>query len=146
MKLKNYDNKLVRITTIDDNVYEGNCYHNSKDYDYHEFGVDEESLQIVCFIFYKSDIKKVELIDDFSDKYGLLEKESFESGIDIIEEVFESEEDEHKYRLLLYIEDHIDELKSYKNEMIKQLKTMIKYNYCEKVIKESKKLLKEIED
>ena len=89
MKLKNYDNKLVRITTIDDNVYEGNCYHNSKDYDYHEFGVNEESLQIVCFIFYKSDIKNVKLIDDFSDKYGLLEKESFESGIDIIEEVFE---------------------------------------------------------
>ena len=144
MKLKNYDDKLVRITAIDGNVYEGISYHNSKDYDFHEFGVNEESLQIVCFIFYKSDIKKVEVIDEFSDKYGLLEKEIFESGIDFIEEVFESEEDEHKYRLLLYIEDNLDNFNIDKTEMIKQLNTLIKYNNNENVKTEANKLLKKL--
>ena len=147
MNLKKYDEKLVRISCIDGKDYEGICYYNSNEYNYHEYGVDEDGLQIACFLFYKSDIKKVVLLDNFSDKYGLIEKEAFEDGIDLIEEIFEREEDEHIYRMLLYIKDHLSNCNVEKDKLIKLLDILIKYNEDERVIKESKniknKLIKE---
>ena len=140
MKLRKYDNKLVRIKCIDGNEYEGLCCHNSADYDYHEFGRDEDSLQMVCFIFYKSDIIDIKIIDKFSDKYGTLEKEIYESGIDFIDEVFESEEDEHIIRLLLYIKD-LDDIKD-KEELNKLLEKLVKYNDNERIVELAKELLK----
>ena len=47
MKLKKYDNKCVRILDIFGNEYEGNCVYNDREYNYHEFGRDEECLQIL---------------------------------------------------------------------------------------------------
>ncbi len=136
--LKKYDNKKVRIQCIDGNTYEGLSEYNSKDYDYHEFGRDEESLQLMVYLFFKSDIKKIEIIDEYSDKYGLLEKEIVEDEI-FIEEVFESECNEDIYRLLLCIKDKFNELKD-KDEVIKQLNYLLKYNKD----KEIHELVKEI--
>ena len=46
MKLNKFDNKKVKIECIDGNTYEGLCSYNSLDYNFHEFGRDEECLQI----------------------------------------------------------------------------------------------------
>ena len=73
MKLKKYDDKLVRITTIDDEVFEGICSYNDKEYNEFEFGKKEESLQMIYFMFYKGAIKNVEILDDWSKKYDYFE-------------------------------------------------------------------------
>lgn len=140
MILSKYNNKLVRITDIFGDVFEGICIYNDKEYTYHEFGKNEESLQLPSMLFYKSIIKKVEVIDNFSSPHGKLEEMVVEDGIDMIEEVFYCEEDEHIYRLLLCLEDNLNSI-DYQKELIKYLKEIVKYNKTEKVITESRKLL-----
>ena len=140
MNLKKYDDKLVRITDKFNDVFEGICMYNDKDYTEHEFGKNEESLQLPSMLFYKGIIKKVEELDKFSSPYGKLEELVVEDGIDMIEEVFYCEEDEHIYRLLLCLEDNLNSI-DYQKELIKYLKEIVKYNKTEKVITESRKLL-----
>lgn len=140
MNLKKYDDKLVRITDKFNDVFEGICMYNDKDYTEHEFGKNEESLQLPSMLFYKSIIKKVEELDKFSGPYGKLEELVVEDGIDMIEEVCYCEEDEHIYRLLLCLEDNLNSI-DYQKELIKYLKEIVKYNKTEKVITESRKLL-----
>ena len=139
MNLKKYDDKLVRITDKFNDVFEGICMYNDKDYTEHEFGKNEESLQLPSMLFYKSIIKKVEELDKFSSPYGKLEELVVEDGIDMIEEVCYCEEDEHIYRLLLCLETHLNDI-DYSNELIKLLEMLLKYNENEKVKKEAKKL------
>ena len=71
--LKKYDNKLVQIKCIDGKIYEGVSTYNSQDYTFHEYGKDEESLEIFHFLFYKNDIKKINIIDKFSEPFGEIE-------------------------------------------------------------------------
>ena len=104
MNLSKYDKKLVRITDKFNDIYEGICYYNSFEYNEHEYGVNEDSLEILQFSFYESIIKKVEEIDSI-DKYGYIEKLIIEDDIDFIEDVLYSEEEENIYRLLLCIEE-----------------------------------------
>ena len=131
MNLKKYDNKLVRITDIDDNQYEGLCVYSNEEFNECEYGTCEESLDIICIKFYKSNIKNVEIIKEFSREYDELEELITSFGDDLIEEVFDSEEDEHIYRLLKYIKD--------KNIKIdKKLLDLLKYNKDERIIKISK--------
>lgn len=105
MALAKYDNKLIRITDTDNNQYEGICSHSNTEFNECEYGTNEESLDILCIKFYKSNIKKVEIIERFSSDYGKLEELIVDSGTDLIDEVFDSEEDEHIYRLLQFIMD-----------------------------------------
>lgn len=113
MKLSKYDNKRVRIVTKQGEIFEGICSHNSRDYTFHEFGRDEESIQLPYFLFYKKDVKKIEILPDdgpnggYSGRYGLLEETVILDGEDAIEEVLSCEEDEHIRRLLTCIEDHL---------------------------------------
>ena len=140
MKLVDYDNKLVRIECIDGNTYEGYCSHNSRDYNYHEYNRDIEGVQLLPFLFFKDDIKKIEVIKDFSDKkYGTLEKEIFKEGIELIDEVLSSEDNIHIYRMLLCIKDNYKELKN-KEKLNKILDDLIKYNNDERVVRESKNI------
>ena len=128
MNITKYDDKLVRITDKDNNQYEGICYYNNKDFNDCEYGRNEESLDITCIKFYKSFIKKVEIINSFSNEYGKLEELIVEDGDDLIDEVFNSEEDEHIYRLLKYIVD--------KNIKVgnKLLLDLLKYNKDKRII------------
>ena len=137
--LKLYDNKLVKLND-GDRVYEGICSYYCEEYNYHEYGVEEESLQLGSIIFYKSSIKKIELIDNYTSKYGSLEELTIESGIDLIDEVFESENNDHIYRLLLCIKDKFDTFYE-KDELIKLLENLIKYNKDDKIIKVAKSIL-----
>ena len=125
MNLIKYDGKLVRITDINNDQYEGICSYNNKEFNECEFGTNEESLDIICIKFYKSDIKEVEIIDKFSKEYGKFEESIIDS--DLIDEVFVREEDEHIYRLLKYIVD--------KNIKIdKELLDLLKYNKDKRII------------
>ena len=127
MNLINYDGKLVRITDINNDQYEGICSYNNEEFNECEYGTNEESLDIICIKFYKSDIKKVEIIDKFSKDYSKFEESIIE--YDLIDEVFVREEDEHIYRLLKYIVDKnikidkklLDLLKNSKDKRIMNL-------------------------
>ncbi len=120
MKLNKYDQKLVRITSTD-NVYEGYALYNSSEYNEHEYGVNEDSLELLDILFYKSYIKKVEEIDSFSDDYGPLEELILDSGVDFIEEELESEYDIHTIRLLRCIKDKYENKKDLKDILNKLL-------------------------
>ena len=129
MNLKRYDNKCIRLVDGLGDIYEGVARHDSRDYNFHEYGKDEESIQMSHTIFFKSFIKKIDIIDSFSDKYGLLEESLIESGIDMVDEVLTSEEDISITRLLFCIEDRINILsKNEKDELVKILDVFIKNN------------------
>ena len=149
MKLSKFDLKCVRVTDIFGSVYEGYCVYNNKDYNESEYGKREESLQILNFIFYKSIIKSVESLESvntpyghFSNKYGNLEKEIVEEGKIFVEDIVDYEDDIHVYRVLLYIEDHLDKINDYKDDFINMLKSLQKYNKNKDVLNEVDKLLK----
>ena len=75
MNLKQYDNKCVKITDIDDNVFEGNSTFNDKEYNEHEYGRNEDSLQILNILFYESYIKDIEVLKELkNDEYSMLEE------------------------------------------------------------------------
>ena len=135
MNLIKYDNRLIRITDICNNQYEGICSYNNEEYNECEYGVNEESLDIICIKFYKSDIKNVEIINEYSKEYGKLEELIVDSGNDLIDEVFESDEDEHIYRLLKYLLDK--NIKVDKELLLK----LLKYNKDERIISIVKTIL-----
>ena len=138
MKLSKYDNKKVRINDI----YEGIAMHNSLDYSEHEYARREEALQLGCTIFYKSDIDKIEVIDDYSSPYGKLEEEAFEDGISLIDEILSSEEDDYVYRLLLCIKNHIDKID---DEILNKIKEVYKYNDNLMIKEECKYIIEKVE-
>ena len=142
MKLSKYDNKLIKLVTVDNETFEGICTHNNIDYNESEYGVSEESIDIQCLKFYKSSIKEISIIDKFSSKYGLLEEVISKEGYDLIDEVFTNEDDTHILRELYYLEDHRDLINE---KIIKLIKDLIKYNKNEEVIKEANKIIKEYE-
>ena len=145
MNLKRYDNKCIRLVDGLGDIYEGVARHDSRDYNFHEYGKDEESIQMSHTIFFKSFIKKIDIIDSFSDKYGLLEESLLESGMDMVDEVLTSEDDISINRLLLCLEDKIKSLsKSDRDELMIILDTFIKYNDYENNVKEAIKIRKMI--
>lgn len=145
MNLKRYDNKFIRLVDGLGDIYEGVARHDSRDYNFHEYGKDEESIQMSHTIFFKSFIKKIDIIDSFSDKYGLLEESLIESGMDMVDEVLTSEDDISINRLLLCLEDKIKSLsKSDRDELMNILDTFIKYNDYEDNVKEAIKIRKMI--
>lgn len=143
MKLEKYDNKCIRLEDKFGDIYEGLCMFNNKEYNEHEYGVSEDSLVMSYTIFYKSMIKKIKIIDTFSEKYGKLEELVMKSGLDIVEEVLDSEDDISIYRLLLCLEDNISKITK-KEELSKQLENLINYNKDEKIIESAKKLLEKL--
>lgn len=145
MNLKRYDNKCIRLVDGLGDIYEGVARHDSRDYNFHEYGKDEESIQMSHTIFFKSFIKKIDIIDSFSDKYGLLEESLIESGMDMVDEVLTSEDNISINRLLLCLEDKINSFsKSDKDELKNILDTFIKYNDYEDNVKEAIKIRKMI--
>lgn len=100
MKLLKYDNKLVCIN----NEYEGYATYNHNEYNFHEYGRDEESIEISHIMFYKSDIDSIKIIKDFSGPYSKIE-ELISEDEDMVEQALEEDEDEiQKSRLLDFIE------------------------------------------
>ena len=117
MNLKNFDNKCVRITTVDGEVFEGIVSYLSREYVNHEYGKDEEVLNLTPILFGKSEIALVESLEEvegpfghYSEKYGLLERKCLDWGSDMIEEVLECEDDIQILRMLECLNDNLDEV------------------------------------
>ena len=73
MNLKKYDEKCIKIIDIFGYEYEGNAIYNNQEYTYHEFGRDEDSLQILNYLFFKETIKKIIVLENgFTNDYGYL--------------------------------------------------------------------------
>ena len=141
MNLIKYDNRFIRLVDGLGDIYEGVARYDSRDYNLHEYGKEEESIQMSHTIFFKSFIKKIEIIDSFSDKYGLLEESIIDLGMDMVDEILTSEEDVSINRLLLCLEDKIKTLsKNDIDELLKSLDVFIKYNNNENNVKEAIKI------
>ena len=108
MKLSKFDGQRVRVTTAWGDELDGICSHNSADYNFHEFGKDEEGLQFSALLLFKSDIKKIKrLKNGFPTPFGKLEELAAEDDADILEEVLFCEEDESVLRMLACLESRL---------------------------------------
>ena len=61
-----YDGKLVRVTDIDGRMFTGIAEAHSADYCLHEFGRDEEGLQVGEYLFFDSYTAKIEPLPDMA--------------------------------------------------------------------------------
>lgn len=105
MELKKYDDKIVRIITKNNEIFEGYCVYNNKEYNECEFGIKHDGLHMQGYlIITKNEIKELSIIKDYSSPYGLLEEMIVEDGIEAIEDTIEYDEDFFP-RLLNCIED-----------------------------------------
>lgn len=111
MNLSKFDNKLVKIIDTEDTVFEGYAVFNDKEYNYHEYGRNEDSLQILNIMFYESYIKSVEEIKEFSDKYGNLEELICDNDLDFAIDALDYDNKIHNERIKLYLKDNIDKFK-----------------------------------
>ncbi len=143
MKLSKYDNKCVKITCVDGKIYEGICQYNSHDYCYHEFGKDEEALEILHLLFYNSDIIKIRSIENHHGPYGKFSEPFGEVEIvtandfDLLEQALDIDEnEEHIYRILLCLENM-----KINDDIVKLLNNLVKYNYDDKIINKAKELI-----
>ncbi len=120
MNLMKYDNKCVRIIDLDNKVFEGNCYYNDKEYNNHEYGRNEDSLQILNIMFYESTTKDVKEIENLSNKeYGSLEESIIaDSDLDFIEDALDTDDQIHRDRLILCIKDNINKFDDRINEIV----------------------------
>ena len=64
----------VRIIDNEGNTIEGVCSNNDLETNEVLYGIKEESLILSCTHFKKNEIKSIEEITEFSNKYGYLEK------------------------------------------------------------------------
>lgn len=131
MNLKEYDDKIIRVITIDDEIYDGICSYNENEYNLLELGINEESLQILSYLFFPRDIKEVIELGEFKDDYGLLEEEIVSEGIDDITDAIEYTIDDHTYRILCCLEKH-PKFEN-KEEILDYIKS---YNFSDNRIKE----------
>ena len=114
MKLSRFDGLCVQITDRFSDVYEGICCYHSSEYNEHEFGRNEEGVEIAHFLFFKSDISRIISLEDhtgpcgkFTSPFGKIETLTADDGIDSIRDVLLDEEDIHVFRLLLCIESRL---------------------------------------
>ena len=110
MKLSDYDDKCVRITFNDGTFLEGACVHDPKEFCETELGIDEECLEIADWLFKKSEIAKVELIDEndpFLTPFGMIEEEKIKEGADEIFEFLFDGDPRNSQRLLACIEHNL---------------------------------------
>ena len=96
-------------------MYDGICSYNSADYNEHEYGRNEDGLQILNLLFYRSDISEVESLEEhegpygkFLDGYGKVEEMAVEDGIDGIVDVLFCDEKEHVHRMLRCLDKYFD--------------------------------------
>ena len=110
MDIKDIDDKKVRISCIDGNYYEGIARFDSLEFNECEYGNSEESVTILNVKIYKGDIKGIELIDNYTDKYGLAEECVVLDAFDELEDYLIEEDSEGRTRLLDCLKDNIDKV------------------------------------
>lgn len=160
MDILQYDNKHVRITIFDGSVYEGIVTHNSASYDGHEFGREEEGLQMPSLLIYKDDIQSVESLENredgpwgkFTGPFGRLEEESLfdPDGDPVLAcEILDCEDPEHVIRMMRCIGYYLDPDKGRtipgKEKIIDQLKVLVKYSDDPEIVDFAAKLISALE-
>lgn len=60
MNLSKYDNKIVRVKDKYGNTFTGVADSYSPDYNWHEYGIEEEAVRIGDFVIFENDIEKLE--------------------------------------------------------------------------------------
>lgn len=75
MKLAAYENKKIRVHLYDGGVIEGIASHNFADYNEHEFGKNEEGLELAHFLVLKSQIRSVELLQQEAEDIRTCERD-----------------------------------------------------------------------
>ncbi|MBR5345970.1 MAG: hypothetical protein IK127_09130 [Clostridia bacterium] len=178
MNLDRFDGKCVRIITTWGDIFEGVVSYDDKEYAFHEYGHDQEALRLTPIVLYKDAILSVISLEDvngpfghYSEKYGLLEKKCIEWGTDLIEEVFDSDDDSQILRMLACMKDYFQTLADravpglapwrngistpksenevneqgpvYLGELERMLSTLVKYNENKEVVHEAKDLLEQ---
>lgn len=63
MKINSFNDVFVRLETIDGQLFDGEAAHESVSYCEHEYGRAEEALNIDHWVFYRSDIRSVTLLE-----------------------------------------------------------------------------------
>ena len=104
MNLSTFDNKCVRITTVDGESFEDLCNCCHEECNEHEFGRPEPCLQMLSFLFFPCDIAQIASLEGHSGPHGrfsapfcrpeepIVEELIVEDDIDSIKEVLFSEE------------------------------------------------------
>lgn len=117
MNLKRFDDKCVRLTTTSGEVYEGVVSYCSEEFAAHEYGRSQEALLLTPILFYQDEIASIVSLEHvngpyghFSQPYGLLERQCLAWGTDLMEEVFESDDETQILRLLKCMEEHVPSL------------------------------------
>ena len=119
IKLEQFDNQPVQLRDMFDDVYEGYASYESPAYNFHEYGVEEEGLMIGYCLFYRSDIRSVRKLNEtgpyapFSSAFGTLEIMTAKAGIDLMEQVLDSEDEVHIQRLLRFLDQTLNPESSY---------------------------------
>ena len=177
MDLRDFDNKCVRITDASGAVYEGIASYFGREYVFHEYGFDQEALCLTPIMFFKNDISSVISLEDmngsfghYSEKFGLLERKCLDGGTDLIEEVFDSDDDDRILRMLHCMNDSFQSLSDravpgmapwrsgmsikrkngedaepiYLGELKNMLDTLVKHNKDDRVVNEAKRFLERL--
>jgi len=147
--LEKFDGQCVRITDDRGDVFDGICTYNSDDYNEHEYGEFEDSLELAYMIFYRSQIKDVQSLEDhtgpygkFLDPYGKMEELAVEDGIDSIEDMLFCDYNEHVMRMLRCLEKHMQDGEfPYLSETVGVLTELIDYTDDEEIKKEAQRLV-----
>lgn len=63
MKINSFNDVFVRLETIDGQLFDGEAAHESVSYCEHEYGRAEDALNIDHWVFYRSDIRSVTLLE-----------------------------------------------------------------------------------
>ena len=138
-KLTNFNNKLVRIVDTNDLVYEGIGYYNNSLYNFHEHGREEESIQILNFNFYKSTIKSIKKIKEYTSSYTDLELELIKD-LALLEDVLFDEEEDLDLRVLSCLENNTALLNK---DLCKLLKKKCKTTNNKMIKEKLKKVIKQ---
>lgn len=161
MDILQYDNKHVRVTINNGSIYEGIVTHNSASYDEHEFGRDEEGLQMPALLICADDILSVESLEEredgpwgkFTEPFGRLEEESLfdPDGDPVLAcEILDCEESEHVIRMLRCIGYYLDPEKGKtipgKKSIIEQLRVLVKYSGDSEITDFAEQLIPALEE
>ena len=151
MNMKKYDGKPVRITGPDNEAYEGIASYCHEEYCEHEYGRNEPCLQLINFLFFRGDIRKIESLENkrtpysrFSAPYGRIEELNASDGIDSITEQLWCEEDELVLRMLRCLEDRPD--LGDIGGLAQVLRDLPKLTHDERCVCKAKSLLNRLDD
>lgn len=86
VELREYDGKYIRLVDSSGEVFAGECSHNSDEYNEHEYGRCEESLQIENYMFFPGDICEIQEVDEREAQ--ILRIRRYERIMDSVEHMF----------------------------------------------------------